>query len=46
MDTKTGADHLAELRDGRIVRIDGRTVSDVTTDPAFPRRRGLRRRAV
>ena len=32
---KTGADHLAALRDGRDVRIDGRRVADVTTDPAF-----------
>jgi 4-hydroxyphenylacetate 3-monooxygenase len=35
MDVKTGADHLAALRDGRDVRIDGRRVADVTTDPAF-----------
>jgi 4-hydroxyphenylacetate 3-monooxygenase len=32
---KTGADHLAALRDGRDIRIDGRRVADVTTDPAF-----------
>jgi 4-hydroxyphenylacetate 3-monooxygenase len=35
MDVKTGADHLAALRDGRDIRIDGRRVADVTTDPAF-----------
>jgi 4-hydroxyphenylacetate 3-monooxygenase len=27
--------HLASLRDGRILFIDGRRVADVTTDPAF-----------
>lgn len=32
---KTGADHLAALRDGREVYIDGERVDDVTTDPAF-----------
>lgn len=35
MDVKTGADHLAALRDGRDVRLDGRRVADVTADPAF-----------
>ncbi len=35
MDVKTGADHLAALRDGRDIRIDGRRVGDVTADPAF-----------
>jgi 4-hydroxyphenylacetate 3-monooxygenase len=35
MDVKTGADHLAALRDGRDIRIDGRRVADVTSDPAF-----------
>jgi 4-hydroxyphenylacetate 3-monooxygenase len=35
MDVKTGADHRAALRDGRDIRIDGRRVADVTTDPAF-----------
>jgi 4-hydroxyphenylacetate 3-monooxygenase len=35
MDVKTGADHLAALRDGRDVRLDGRRVADVTTDRAF-----------
>ena len=35
MSVKTGADHLAALRDGREVRIDGRRAADVTTDPAF-----------
>jgi len=33
--SKTGADHLASLRDGRTVFIDGRRAGDVTTDPAF-----------
>ncbi len=32
---KTGADHLASLRDGRTVFIDGEQVADVTTHPAF-----------
>jgi len=32
---KTGADHLAALRDGREVYIDGERVDDVTTHPAF-----------
>jgi 4-hydroxyphenylacetate 3-monooxygenase len=32
---KTGADHLAALRDARDIRLDGRRVADVTTDPAF-----------
>jgi 4-hydroxyphenylacetate 3-monooxygenase len=32
---KTGADHLAALRDGRAVYIDGERVDDVTTHPAF-----------
>lgn len=32
---KTGADHLASLRDGRAVYIDGELVADVTTHPAF-----------
>jgi 4-hydroxyphenylacetate 3-monooxygenase len=32
---KTGAEHLASLRDGRSVFIDGRRVEDVTADPAF-----------
>lgn len=35
MDVKTGATHLASLQDGRDLRIDGRRVADVTTDPAF-----------
>lgn len=35
MTVKNGADHLAALRDGRDVRIDGRRVVDITTDPAF-----------
>ncbi|HEU0217605.1 MAG TPA: 4-hydroxyphenylacetate 3-hydroxylase N-terminal domain-containing protein [Stellaceae bacterium] len=32
---KTGADHLTALRDGREVYIDGDSVADVTTHPAF-----------
>jgi len=32
---KTGADHLASLRDGRAVYINGELVADVTTHPAF-----------
>jgi 4-hydroxyphenylacetate 3-monooxygenase len=32
---KTGAEHLASLRDGRTVYIDGELVSDVTTHRAF-----------
>jgi 4-hydroxyphenylacetate 3-monooxygenase len=32
---KTGSQHVASLRDGRNVFIDGRRVDDVTTDPAF-----------
>ena len=32
---KTAAAHLASLRDGRAVFIDGRRAADVTTDPAF-----------
>ena len=34
-DCKTGAEHLASLRDGRSVYIDGTLVDDVTTHPAF-----------
>lgn len=34
-DVKTGADHLAALRDSREVYIDGERVADVTTHPAF-----------
>lgn len=34
-DCKTGAEHLAALRDGRTVYIDGARVEDVTTHPAF-----------
>lgn len=32
---RTGADHLASLKDGRRVLIDGAPVADVTTHPAF-----------
>src|SRR5258708_32439040 len=32
---KTGAEHIASLRDGRTVYIDGQLVPDVTTHPAF-----------
>jgi 4-hydroxyphenylacetate 3-monooxygenase len=35
MDCKTGAEHLASLRDGRAVYIDGARVADVTTHPSF-----------
>ena len=35
MDVKNGADHLQSLRDGRDIRIDGRRICDVTTDPSF-----------
>ncbi|HTZ34785.1 MAG TPA: 4-hydroxyphenylacetate 3-hydroxylase N-terminal domain-containing protein [Stellaceae bacterium] len=34
-EVKTGADHLAALRDGREVYIDGARVADVTEHPAF-----------
>jgi len=34
-EVKTGADHLAALRDGREVYIDGERVADVTTHQAF-----------
>lgn len=32
---KTGAQHIASLRDGREIFLDGRLVADATTDPAF-----------
>lgn len=32
---RTGAQHLASLKDGRAVYIDGERVADVTTHPAF-----------
>ena len=32
---KTGADHIASLKDGRTIYIDGEVVRDVTTHPAF-----------
>ena len=35
MQCKTGADHIASLRDGRTVYIDGNLVDDVTTHIAF-----------
>jgi 4-hydroxyphenylacetate 3-monooxygenase len=34
-DCKTGAEHLAALRDGRAVYFDGMRAEDVTTHPAF-----------
>jgi 4-hydroxyphenylacetate 3-monooxygenase len=34
-DVKTGAQHIASLRDGRSVYLDGALVADVTTHPAF-----------
>ncbi len=33
--SKTGAEHIASLRDGRAVYLDGKKVEDVTTHPAF-----------
>jgi 4-hydroxyphenylacetate 3-monooxygenase len=35
MPLKTGSAHVASLRDGRCVFIDGRRTDDVTVDPAF-----------
>src|SRR3984893_7773547 len=32
---KTGAEHIASLKDGRTVHIDGELVADVTEHPAF-----------
>ncbi|MBO0739246.1 MAG: 4-hydroxyphenylacetate 3-monooxygenase, partial [Alphaproteobacteria bacterium] len=32
---KTGAEHIASLRDGRAVYVDGERVADVTMHPAF-----------
>src|SRR5229473_4188778 len=32
---KTGAQHIASLKDGRTVYIDGKLVADVTEHPAF-----------
>ena len=32
---KSGAEHIASLRDGRAVYLHGRTVTDVTTHPAY-----------
>ena len=32
---KSGTEHLASLRDGREVYLDGKRVEDVTTHPAF-----------
>src|SRR5271155_1697205 len=34
-DCKTGAEHIASLRDGRTIYIDGKRVDDVTEHPAF-----------
>ncbi|MEQ9642476.1 MAG: 4-hydroxyphenylacetate 3-hydroxylase N-terminal domain-containing protein [Alphaproteobacteria bacterium] len=33
--TKTGADHIASLRDGRAIHLDGVAVGDVTTHSAY-----------
>ena len=33
--TKTGADHISSLRDGRSVYLDGRLIEDVVQDPAY-----------
>jgi len=35
MNCKNGAEHLASLRDGRAVFIDGTRIDDVTTHPSF-----------
>ena len=35
MQSKSGAEHLQSLKDGRTVYIDGTRVDDVTTHPAF-----------
>ncbi|HUQ38822.1 MAG TPA: 4-hydroxyphenylacetate 3-hydroxylase N-terminal domain-containing protein, partial [Acidimicrobiales bacterium] len=35
--TRTGAEYLESLRDGRHIVIDGERVDDVTTHPAFAR---------
>ena len=43
---KTGAEHIASLRDGRTVYIDGKLVADVTTHPAFRIRCSRRRRCM
>ncbi|MGW7282374.1 4-hydroxyphenylacetate 3-hydroxylase N-terminal domain-containing protein [Streptomyces sp. NPDC054844] len=32
---RTGQDHLASLRDGRAVWLDGEPVKDITEHPAF-----------
>src|SRR5579863_7930157 len=32
---RTGKNHLESLRDGRAVFLDGETITDVTTHPAF-----------
>ena len=32
---KSGADHIASLKDGREIYLDGRRVDDVTTHPAY-----------
>lgn len=34
---KTGAQHIASLKDGREIFLDGRRVADATTDPAYRR---------
>jgi 4-hydroxyphenylacetate 3-monooxygenase len=34
-DTRTGAEHLQSLQDGRTVYLDGKLIDDVTTHPAF-----------
>ena len=35
MQCKTGAEHIASLKDGRTVYLDGTMIADVTTHPAF-----------
>ncbi len=32
---KSGEQHIASLRDGREIYLDGELVDDVTTDPAY-----------
>ena len=39
MGIRTGEELVQSLRDDRQLFIDGERVGDVTTDPAFPRRR-------
>jgi len=45
MDCKTGAEHLASLRDGRALYIEGARVADVTTHPSYRKTRPVGGRA-